>query len=553
MEIHHYSELPEYDASSLSFQDGSYYLRYNDPKEFVDIPDYQGPWQNVDGLERDRRIHVINTPSINGFVLDYGTEGFEEARNIFQNFDEEMITFLFGQTHALPSTDVDIVPGDIILRDQRWMGTITGSIGDTVVSVSTIFNMSNTGLVTKVHAEYIETDFSEIPAIGKKLYIDDVEYLITNIDAAKLVLEGGTTGIEVGMEIFPEATDLADKRLSPVTTVAVDTGYVLAVESTHLVVDLFEASNYVVINDLIFTVTQYTNGKLFLAEDFSSITVGMEVVAYEEAKRLPLFDSDWEAWASGSELRTASGAYWIIDHYPNARSVVTGKNGLPMYLTSEQVYQHRSEHPDYDPDNIISRLLPEVWSWNDNATITQLRLKTPLLEDYDNEPFMIVNKQWYVATVEVLSTLPSGHEPKCWQYIRLGGQDLPYRLRRFCFDSWGAAALDGDIFYSFGEQIDPPLIEDWWVEDTIPGELVPRLINPYPNWYQKLGDDVATFTRILTVSDLTFYAKLGEFKDMFLLNLQDEPYQLGLPSVGSEGLEWHPWAKSLFSGGIYYV
>ncbi len=553
MDIFHYSELPEYDAPAIAFQDGSYYLRYNDPKEFSDIPGYQGAWQNLDGLERDRRVHVINTPAVNGFVLDYGTEGFEEARNIFQNFDEEMITFLFGQTQAIPTTAVDVVPGDIILRDQRWLGTITGNAGDTVVEVSRIFDLSHGGSVTKIHAEYIETDLAELPSIGQQIYINDLVYDITNIEDARLVLFGGTAGIELGMEVFPEATDISDKRLSPVTSTAVDTGYVLAVESTHLVVDLFEASNFVIINNMIFTVMQYTNGKLFLVEDFSSITVGMEVVAYEESKRLPLFDSDWDAWASGSELRTSTGSYWVIDHYPNARSVVTGKNGLPMYLMHEQRYQHRQEHPDYDPEHIISRLLPEVWSWHDSGHITHLRLKTPLLEDHVNDPFVIVNKQWYVATVEVLPTLPKGHEPKCWQYIRLGGQDLPYRLRRFCFDNWGAASLDGDIFYSYGEQVNPPIIEDWWLEDTLPGEIEPRIINPHPNWYQQIGDDLGTFTRILTVTNLDFYAKLGEFKDMFVLNLQDQPYQLNLPYVTGDGLVERPWNKYLYSGNIYYV
>ena len=84
MNILHYDTVEniEYDAPAIVFAGNSYYLRFNDPKEFLDVPYYPGAWQNLDNLERDRRIHIVHTPAVNGFNLDYATHQSRRIQSI---------------------------------------------------------------------------------------------------------------------------------------------------------------------------------------------------------------------------------------------------------------------------------------------------------------------------------------------------------------------------------------------------------------------------------------------------------------------------------------
>ena len=385
-------------------------------------------------------------------------------------------TAYFIPRYAIVDTKIDLVPGDLILRDERFSGTLSGHAGD----------------------------------------------FILNVD---------------GLE-----EEISDKRITTEVPEVVDTGIVLEVAATHIVTDLFEASNYVSIGGKFYTVFSYSRGNLYLVGDISEIEVGETIETFETQEHLPLSDNDWSAWASGSELRVGDETHWVLDHYPNARSEVTGLNDQPMFDLTDWSYQDMDQHPE----PIVSRFLPEVWQRINKAT-RKIRLQTPLEQDYVNAPFTIVNKQWYVASVECLKTLPKGHEPKCFQILRIGGQDLPYRLRRFVFPNWDSDRLEGDIIYAYGPQFNPPYIDSRWEEDEEGHDIC-----QYPNWYQEM-EYGATFTRVLTVKQWQDYESMGDFGDMFVCELNKSPYSLLMPSIDESGLTWTKWDKKLYQAGMHYV
>ncbi len=430
----------------------------------------------VDGA---KQIVLIDSEPItaipdSGFIFSEWSDGSKAAT---REDTSGTYTASFVPRYAIVDTKLDLVPGDLILRDERYSGTLNGRAGEYFISVE-------------------------------------------------------------GLE-----EEISDKRITTETPEVIDTGTVLEITATHIVTDLFEAGSYVAIGGKFYTVFSYSRGDLYLIEDISDIEIGDTIETYETQEHLPLGDNDWVAWASGSELRVGEETHWVLDHYPNARSEVTGLNDQPMLDINTWTYQDMDQHPE----PIQSRFLPEVWQ-RVNKPTTKIRLQTPLEQDYVNAPFTIVNKQWYVASVECLKTLPKGHEPKCFQILRIGGQDLPYRLRRFVFPNWEADRLDGDLIYAYGPQFNAPYTDPRWVRDDNGNDIC-----QYPNWYQEM-EYGATFTRVLTVQKWDDYGSMGDFGDMFVCELDKRPYHLLIPSVSlDEGLSWSKWNKKLYQAGLHYV
>lgn len=473
MEIEHYAELPEYDPPAIAYCDGAYYARFNDPPEFLDVPGYIDGWQNLDGMERDRRVHIIHTAGVNGQNLDYVPDWYPTNYQAidFEDATPEELEPLFGVNASVNSTELDLVPGDLILRDQRWVCSISGKTGDRLIQVD--------GLTEEI----------------------------------------------------------ADKFITTFVSRALDSAPVKAFDSMHIEVDLFEAGRYVEINGKRFTVVSYRRGMLYVDEEITGISIGDLVYSYWDQFHIPMGDNDHNAFASGATLEIAGERYYVLDHYPNARSIVQGINGEPM--CDPPRYQLMQDHPN---PNTNSRFLPECWAQCGLPT-TQIYLQSPLTRDYDNEPCYIRNKQWYVATCEVLE-FPEDHKPLCWPILRLGGAELPYRFRRFIFNSWKGQMLPGDLVYSYGQQIDPPFVEEHWVEG----------FNMFPNWYQLMeNDEWATFTRVLTVPDRDFLESMGNFADMFVCNLKGNGFFMNLPIVTENGIEQEQWQFPLFGAEFLYV
>jgi len=535
-----YITLPEFDAPFIAYSPATdaYYLRFNDPPEFLDIPGYRGDWQNLDAMERDRPIHVINTPGCNGQNLDYAPDWYptpQQAIDFKESTDEEK-AMIFGIKGGVPDTALTLLPGDLILRDQRWFGTFSGNAGERFIDITLDLEASN-------------------------------------------------------------GPEISDKFITTFSSQPIDTSFVTAVYGTHIEVTLlaYEPGYIAFINGESHTIFSYDRGKLYLIGGTSGIVVGQTVQIYVERTYVPMNDNDFDAFQSGSAFHVEGFSTAILDHFPNARSIVQSIEGdLMCDLTgSTPHYKSMSSHPQGE-EFYYSRFLPECWAKCDLPT-TQIYLRQPLTQDFVDQPFAIINKQWYVASVEALAEIPEGHEPECWAVLRIGGSDIPYRFRRCLFKNWNTDDLAGDITYSYGK-INPPMIHEDWFE-----EHDGNLYNGFPNWYQSLeprrfnydgvkidgyippgewtshglvlectGEYIlfdreisdspivewkqwATLTRILTVPNLDFYNSLGNFVDMFVCNLQGDPYFRNLPQVTPEGLVWTPWSRQLYAGKLAYV
>lgn len=532
-----YDVLPEFDAPAIAYVPAadSYYYRYNDPPEFLDVPGYRGNWQNLDSMERDRRVRIVNTPGCNGQNLDYAPDWYptpQQAINFKESTDEEKAA-IFGIKSGVTGTNHDLLPGDLVLRDQRWVGTFSGKAGDRLIDVT---------------------------------------------------ITDGT----------PE---ISDKYISTFVSQPLDTSFISAVYPTHVEVALYEyRSGFIAeIGGKSYTIFHYDRGKLYLIEGTSGIHVGQSINIYRQRTYIPYNDNDFDAFNSGSIFRCEGWSTQVLDHFPNARSIVEGKNGDPMcsFINGQPRYQPMDQHPSGE-EYYYSRFLPEIWGQCGLPT-TKVYLRQPLAADYNGEPFIIVNKQWYVASVEVIEDFPEGHEPECWDLLRIGGANTPYRFRRFLFKNWNPDDLPGDITYSYGK-VNPPAVQETWFE-TIDDELY----SAFPNWYQSLEprkfhydgikingyippgewtshgivlscDEThilfdrhisdsrvvawkqwATLTRILTVPSKDFYNALGNFADLFVCNLSEHAINRPLPKVTSEGLSWETWPFQLYAAGIAYV
>ncbi len=528
----HHNDLENFDAPAVVFSGDSYYLRFNDPKEFLDIPGYPGAWQNLDGLDRDRRIHVINTPAVNGQNLDYAPDWYptsSQSLNFKKSTDEEKAV-IFGLQGSVPSTTVDLQPGEFILRDQRWLGLLTGQEGERHVQIE----------LGAFHVEVLEVEGSyvRIPVTlnaGMTL-------------GGQTVLECGEEWclldgpLEEGVHIARglEQDEISDKFISTYVSQPIDTTHVHAVEHTHIVTDLYNAGNFVTIGSQWYTVLHYDKGKLYLKEDTSGVQPGMQIQSYWDFRFIPINDNQRDAFSTGTRLLIGGEEYWVLDHFPNARSLALSKEGESMYANG--IYRSKNDHID-SPWEENFRFLPEIWQ-GCAAPTTHLYLSRPLEASYTQEPFGAVNKQWYVASVENADTLPEDHKPECWKVLRIGGHDVPYRFKRFVFPTWEGQMLDGDLVYSYGPQHNAPFTDTHWL---------PEDINPFPTWYQKM-DGWATFSRVLTVPDLEFFNSMAPLGEMFLCNLRGDSYRMNLPSqVGPEGLNWETWVQPLFGAEIYYV
>jgi len=539
-----YRDLPEYDAPDIVYRPSvdSYYFRFNDPVEMIDVPGYKGNWHNLDSMEKDRPLRVIHKAGCNGQNLDYAPDWYPTAGQAidFKKSTDEEKAVIFGIKQSVSSESVDLMPGDVILRDQRWFGTFSGQAGSRFINITL-----------------------------------DTEKSISN--------------------------EISDKFITTFVSQPLDSGTITAVYVTHVEVAL-SLDNMVgytaVINNRAYTILAYDRGKLYLKEGTGLIQVGNDIQVYDRRVYIPLGDNDLDAFASGSYFRYGDYIHAdVLDHFPNARSIVTSIQGDPMCNISGEkpVYKSMQDHPQGE-EFYYSRFLPECWSQCDLVT-TKIYLRQPLDADYQDEPFVIVNKQWYVASVETLPTIPEEHEPECWPVLRIGGADVPHRFRRFAFNEFCVDDLPGDISHCAGRVEPPVIIEDWFEE------FEGSFYNAYPNWYQTLEPRIffyadgfingyippgnwtshglviecdphtgaiefdeqltdsqllewkqfATLTRVLTVMGRNFYEQFGNFKDLFVCDLQGDAYKRNLPVVTPQGLEQVQWNQQLYHGSMNYV
>ena len=143
---------------------------------------------------------------------------------------------------------------------------------------------------------------------------------------------------------------------------------------------------------------------------------------------------------------------------------------------------------------------------------------------------IITNKQWYMATCEVLDhgkeaeidpvtgeTVEKGHALRCWEFMRIGGPVSSRIRRHLCQDP----SKDGDMRYFEGE---------WQLkhgEDWLALPRIKHLLNR--------GEDSA--------DDANYY--------VFLMS--GKGYTLPLPALlGDYKVKWSGWSQQLYAPRLYW-